>query len=365
MVSHHHWSKYDTDGTFQPFSGALVEFFNKKKSIIYCDFGRGLIVFFTAVLYMCGVIKPWNLLVLTFLNSTLEAVRLPNGPAILLDILQKENYKPAVAFNQGISRTAEVIGLGLAASIIGILDIGGAICLDAVTFILSGIMFTFIKTKETAKAKASFKITEYFQSMKDGGQYFFHNNISVMVCFVCIVLNITAIPVINLQIAFVSEYLKLGLLSVSMGSTFTTAGAILGSFLLPKITEKINETSILIWGGSAIGFIYFVFILIGTVPSYHGKFGFYLLTAFLFGVVNSLIGVAVQVIFISHIPKDFIGRVGGIFNSLACSSIPVGSFILAGIGTRLSIKEIYILTGSITILVFWRLGRMKAVKDLA
>lgn len=349
---------------FQPFGGALGEFLDKKKAVVLCDVGRGIIVFLTALLYICGILRPWNLLVFTFLNSTLEAVRLPSGTSILSRILSEKNYKTAIAFNQGASRMAELIGLGSAAAIISILGVGGAICLDAVSFVFSGMMYLFIKVEKKDIEGKSFSIGEYIQSFKMGYKYFLSNNIAIMVCLVCIVLNITAIPVMNLQIAYISEYLKLGLIAVSFGSTITTIGSIVGSLLLPQLTKKTDETSILIGGGIAIGFIYFLFIMVGGVSTYNAKFILYLFVALIFGIVNALIDVAVQVIFISRISKEFIGRIGGIFNSLACSSIPIGSFIIAGIGSKLSIKAIYILTGLVTIPVFFIISRMKAVKEL-
>lgn len=94
---------------------------------------------------LLGVLRPWHLIVLTFINSTIEALRIPNGMALLPLILSKDNYKAAMSLNQGASRTAELVGMGCAGLIIGSLGIGGALFIDAVTFILSGIFFLFIK----------------------------------------------------------------------------------------------------------------------------------------------------------------------------------------------------------------------------
>lgn len=117
-------------------------------------------------------------------------------------------------------------------------------------------------------------------------------------------------------------------------------------------------------GGITIGLLYFLFVIVGGIPAYYLKYGSYLLAALAFGVVDSLINVAVQVVFVTRIPKEFLGRIGGIFNLLACSSIPVGSFVIAGIGSKLSMKELYILTGIITMIAFLLIGRLKAVKEI-
>ncbi len=88
------------------------------------------------------------------------------------------------------------------------------------------------------------------------------------------------------------------------------------------------------------------------------------LAAFAFGVVNSVIGVMVQVIFVSRIPADFVGRISGIFNALACASLPVGSFLLAGLSAVFAIRELYLLTGILSIAAFILIGRSKGVRKI-
>lgn len=58
------------------------------------------------------------------------------------------------------------------------------------------------------------------------------------------------------------------------------------------------------------------------------------------------------------------GRIGGIFNALACSSVPMGSFALAGLSMALSVKEMYMLMGVLSIMIFLLLGQWKGVAEL-
>lgn len=111
---------------------------------------------------------------------------------------------------------------------------GGALALIGVYFLklhLGGSQSS--KRRGDAARKIPFKIPKYIQSMKEGSKFFFKKDIAVMVCLVCIVLNIIGIPVINMQIAYVSEYLKLGLTAVSLGSVVKTLGAVIGALSLP------------------------------------------------------------------------------------------------------------------------------------
>lgn len=104
---------------FQPLGGGLTEYFRKKRVIVICDVARGAVVFLTGVCMLTGVLRPWHLLIFTFVNSSIEALRIPNGLAILPQILKKENYKAANSMDQGVRRTSELIGMGCAGIIIG------------------------------------------------------------------------------------------------------------------------------------------------------------------------------------------------------------------------------------------------------
>ena len=77
-----------------------------------------------------------------------------------------------------------------------------------------------------------------------------------------------------------------------------------------------------------------------------------------------MIGVTVQVIFVSRVPEEFVGRTSGIFNALACSSLPVGSFLLAGLSAAFPIAELYLLTGILSIAAFILIGRSKGVRKI-
>lgn len=344
---------------FQPLGGALTEYFNKKRVIVLCDLARGAVVFFTGVCMLLGVLKPWHLLVLTFLNSSVEALRIPNGLAILPRILKKENYKTAISMDQGVRRTSELIGTGCAGIIIGGIGIGGALFVDAVTFLISGLLLSFLKVNEEGGEVHRFQMKGYISSLKEGFIYFKTSQLAVMVCVVCVAQNLCTIPIENLQAAYISEYLRLDVFAMSVGGTAITVGMISGSLLLPVISQRISERQILIWGGVLIGLLYFAYLLIGGIPSHEGKYFGYFIAAFAFGVVNSVIGVTVQVIFVSRVPEDFVGRISGIFNALACASLPVGSFLLAGLSAVFAIRELYLLTGILSIALFLLMNRSK------
>lgn len=344
---------------FQPLGGGLTEYFRKKRVIVICDIARGAVVFLTGVCMLTGVLRPWHLLIFTFVNSSIEALRIPNGLAILPQILKKENYKAAISMDQGVRRTSELIGMGCAGIIIGWLGIVGALFVDAVTFLASGLLLSFLQVNEEKRKNVRFQIQGYAGTLKEGVVYFKKSDLAVMVCVICVVQNLCTLPIENLQAAYISEYLRLDVFAMSVGGTAITIGMILGALCLPAVSQRISEKRLLIQGGILIGILYFFYIMIGMIPVDAGKYICYFATAFVFGVLNSMIGVTVQVIFVSRIPEEFVGRISGIFNALACSSLPMGSFLLAGLSAFFTIAELYLLTGTLSIAAFIFIGRSK------
>lgn len=153
---------------FQPLGGGLTEYFRKKRVIVICDIARGAVVFLTGVCMLTGALRPWHLLIFTFVNSSIEALRIPNGLAILPQILNKENYKAAISMDQGVRRTSELIGMGCAGIIIGWLGIGGALFVDAVTFLASGLLLSFLQVNEEKRKNVRFQIQGYAGTLKEG-----------------------------------------------------------------------------------------------------------------------------------------------------------------------------------------------------
>lgn len=350
----------------QPFAGALVEFFNKKAMVILCDLGRGLVVFLTGMLLLLGVLKPWHLLILTFINSCFEAARIPSSLAIIPLVLKKKDYSLGLSLNQSACRISELIGLGCAGAVIGLFGTGGAILLDAITFFLSAFLFLFLKVPKRIEgvAEKSFSAKNYIHDLTAGIAYFKENHIIFIICLIGFFLNMTAVPLEKLQAAYVKDCLNLGVNAMSIGSIFMTLGLILGTMLFVYTGKIISNKNILIYGGGLIGFLYFGFMFVGYIEWELVRYMVYAVLLCVFGFINSLIGMSVQITFMSMTPDEYIGRAGSIFQAMACSSIPAGSFLLAVVLPFLTIPQTYLMVGIFTIILFMVLGRLRAVKEL-
>lgn len=331
---------------FQPFTGALVERINQKRLIVLTDFGRGLIVFITALLLMSNHLTAWLLLVFTFINSTLEAFRLPAGTAVYPKIISKEKYTLATSLNQSVSQIAQILGLALAGLLIGLIGTGGAIIIDAVTFILSGIILSFLnlKSKEITD-KIPLNIKNYITDLKDGLYYLKDHSLILIICMLGSLMNVAIFPINSFQVAYINESLELNASGLSIASISLSIGMSIVSYFYPKISKKIPRYKLFLTSWALLMVLFIVLALNGPHFSPIVIWSILSLTFFLFGGFIALINISVNVAFMEHVEEDYLARVGGLLNSMVMLATPFGSFVFAILAGFLNVNQIFILTG--------------------
>lgn len=336
---------------FQPIAGVFVDYFKKKRIVALCDLGRGLLVLLTAFLFLIGLLRPWHLIVITFCNSTFESFRGPASMSMFPFILCKEKYSLGTAFTQSSSRFVEIIGYAAAGIIIATLGISGAIIIDGVTFLICAFIIIFIKYNGEVIKKKAVDYKVYFNDLKDGFKYFKNNKLIANVCILGSLFGALMVPFNALQAAYVSEGLKQGPEIISFISIALTIGLILGSLAYPKIANKIKGIYLLAASGAFFGTVYVIFALLPLL-SKNLLIPIATITCLLGGVVASLFMMVIQVSFMSNVEQEYLGRVGGLFNSMAMCSAPIASMIVAAIAPFISILYLYAGCGMLVILLF-------------
>lgn len=139
----------------QPIAGAIVEQQPKKRVMVLCDLGRGVLTGLIILLYINQLLYPWILLVITFMNNTLESFRNPAETGFIPRILPKEDYDFGLSLNQSSARIFELIGTGIAGVILSVGGIAGAVAIDMLTFFISAFLIATIPLQEEKAEKKS------------------------------------------------------------------------------------------------------------------------------------------------------------------------------------------------------------------
>ncbi|MGZ9583521.1 MFS transporter [Paenibacillus marinisediminis] len=350
---------------FQPFAGAIVEGLNKKYTMVICDIGRGVVVGLTALLLLAGILSPWILLLLTFINSTLESFRIPAGLAVVPKILDKEYYTHGLSLNSTLSKTIEIVGLAAAGAIIGLFGIGTAILIDAITFFTSAIIILFIRTPAEERKSISIDMKSYINTLADGFAYLKQARVVFAICLLGGLINLALIPISSMSAPYTTGVLGLSSIGMSVGGIGTTAGFGIGAFLYPFLKKHYTGRTLFIFGGAMVGLCYLLWVVIPYINQ--NEMLTYVLLAlsmFLFGLFASFILSVIQVSFMQHIEEAYISRVGAIFNAIANSTAPLGSLLVAGSMIFMSLPQLFAVVGIFTIALFIGMLSIKVLKQL-
>lgn len=343
----------------QPFTGAWVNYLDKKWVMVLCDLGRGLLVLLIALGYLGGWLMPWMLLVITLLNSSLEALRQPCGLSVLPGVLRPEHLESAMAFNQSACRACELVGMGLSGVIVAVLGVGGAVLVDAATFLLSGAILTALRLPAEQEQPDG----GYFGQLRSGLGYYRGNRVLVLVTCFCCLLNLVSVPLESLRAAFIAEGLRLAEDALTAGSVGLSVGLFLGAAGY-GVLSRIPKRRLLSACGLGVGLIYLSLWAVTGLPQPWLRSGLYAVLCLLYGAATSAVGVALNVVMMRNVDRAFLGRVGGVFNALVCASMPAAALFFAALQRVLPISGVYLFTAAVAAAGFLLLAARREMAAL-
>lgn len=349
---------------FQPFAGVLVDNFDKKRLMVLTDLGRAITVLFIALLSLLGLLNPWILMACTFINSTLEAFRIPTGIAVYPKLLPKEKYSFGMALSSSASRISEIVGLASAGIIVGLIGTGGALIIDAVTFLASAIILSFLKLPKDINEKVKFSFNIYKIKTKEGFKYFYNQKIIFAICIIGNFLGVLLIPFNTMQAAYINESLKLQAIALSASSVSLALGLSFGSYICPLINKKTSNNKVFIIGGFLFSIPYILFAGISFVNNTILVWLFLVSVSFIAGIGAAFTSLIINIAFMNHVEEAYLARVGGLFNSMASAATPLASFIIAAIAKFLSVVQLFLICGILCLIFFTLINFNKYVKQL-
>ncbi len=346
----------------QPFAGVLVDRTSKKRVMVLCDIGRGTIVAGVAIALSFGYARAWVLLLMTALNSTLEAFRVPAGMAIVPELLAKEKMTLGNSLNSTLSRVFEIAGMALAGIFLAVVGAAGALYIDAATFFLSSILITWIRVSEQKKEeKASFVVLK--QSFFEGFKYLRESRLLKAILLLGMLINAVSLPAMAFITVYVSDILKSGPEMLSAVQIAMTAGIAFGAFLTPK-AERFERRQLLVFSGLLVGVGLMVTAATPLMASLLARRIIMLICYAFAGIGIGVVNVVFSVALMQHVDQGFLGRVGGFTNSVLCLMIPVLSFICSGLALLIEIPILVLISGALTVLLFLAISRVQVYREL-
>lgn len=346
----------------QPIAGVLADRMKKKRIMVLTDVGRGLVVIACVALYALGALTPVLLAVMTMLNSVLESLRMPAGIAVTPYILEKDLYTVGEAANATASRVSEIVGLAAAGAVVALIGVSGALLIDAVTFFLSALLIGWMRFSEQA-SREKIDFSGIRRDFSEGFSYLRRERLLKALLLIGMLINFCMIPLNSFGTPYVVDVLHRGAEMLSAMQLTLVVGMGLGSFVMPKL-HRLKNRFLLIGSGILTGISVGGLWAVPAMGNGAVQTAALLLLLFLLGFACGIINVIFGAAFIRFVPQEMLGRMGGITNAVLCASMPVGAFLFSGIAALLSVPQVMLLAGILTIVLYCILIGIKELKQL-
>ncbi len=300
------------------FAGAISDKWNKKAVMLVCDSFAALTTVCVLILFKTGLLEVLHLYILNALNGLMNSVQSPASDVAMTLLTPEKHYQKTSAMRYFSNSLVSILTPVLAAAIVSFAGLDAVIAFDLATFAVAfTVLLFFIKIPEVPQNESSKETL--LQSAKGGISYLGRNKgILCMILFLSAINFIASIYNAALPALILSKSNEAALGAVSSSAGIATLiGSVIATFVpKPKSRSKTicaclivsmsTENFLLAFGNNTIAWC------IGAVLGW---------------LFIPLMSANYDVIFRSTVPKEMLGRVYSVRNTLQFFSIPVGYFL--------------------------------------
>jgi DHA3 family macrolide efflux protein-like MFS transporter len=129
-----------------PIAGVFTDRWNRRTGMIVSDFGAGLAVLATAILYLTHALKPWMVIPVVLWMSTFHTLMWPSFTAAITLLVPKQHYGRANGFVQLGEALPQIAGPALAGALYVAIHLGNMALIDFASYAFSVLlMLLFVR----------------------------------------------------------------------------------------------------------------------------------------------------------------------------------------------------------------------------
>ncbi len=352
----------------QPFAGPIIEKLDKKKVIVATHILRGIVISAFVGMYLAGIVNPFIMAAFTLIITSIESFNMPASTAFIPSIIKKEHLTHAMSLNSTLSSAMALVGTGLAGIIIAKFGVYTAMLIDAATFFIAAFGTSTIRRLNEIESSEDHSVAKeasseqaadesYIALLKAGAKYITKNRVILNYCFIAVILNFLLVPINSLLAPLADDVYKLGSEMLSVVGIAFSIGAIIGSAIVPMISEKFSAKNILVICGLVLGGGMYALSLgryLGgaVIPGYLLVSTCYIVIS----IATSVLSGVLSVMFVKVVDQSYLARAGAIFNASATAATPVGSVLVSVMALKLNPALLIAVSAVLAIVLFVLVG---------
>lgn len=320
-------------------SGVICQYISEKKMMFLCDIARAICVSVIAFLYFINHLQAWHLFVITFLNSSFEAMRNPCEGSLFPKILKKEHFELGMALKQTLVSASNFLGIMIAPVCISLLGLQGALFIDALSFALCGCIVLLMRDIHVT-TESPITIHQCLQDLSDGFQYVKNDRFLLQTLSIFCLVNALFTPINSFEAAFMKDTLKVGSFGISLFSIGILLGQIFFTPFLPRLKERFQSRPMIVYGTFLFSFFFIAYAFLPYIP--HNLIYISItIIAIMMGICLCTLNFPINIALYKRVDETYISRVQSICGTISMGTIPLAAFLAGAISHYVSIQVIY------------------------
>jgi DHA3 family macrolide efflux protein-like MFS transporter len=318
-----------------PFTGVLVDRWNRKFVMILADAGIALATMALAGIFFFGRIQVWHIYVIMFIRSLGSGFHWPALQASISLLVPKDQLSRISGLNQTLRGTLGILAPVFAALLLDYLPMFGILSIDVLTAILaiSPLLFVVIPQPAKTMPDETGQPVRIWEDVKFGFRYLYHWKGMFYLALAATLLNFLLNPGFTFTPLLVTGYFEKGAIELSAIESAFSAGMILGGMILSAwggFKKNIITTLLGILGLS------FGTALIALTPS--NMFFLAVVGMAVTGFMQPMANGPLFAIMQAHVDPQIQGRVFSMLESMVSAMMPVSMLIAAPVAEWIGIR---------------------------
>jgi MFS family permease len=330
---------------FLLFGGVLADRLPKHLLMVGASMAAFVTQALVAVLVLTGTATIPALIVISAINGMVGALSLPATSSILPQLVPAEIRQQANALNRLALNTASVLGAPLAGVVVAATNPGWGIAIDSATFLVSGLLFAFLRVPPRPAATTAPGVIgdeqtpgaaavepsrpNVFADLRTGWSEFRSRTwLWVVVAGFCVINASWSGSLFVLGPVVADE--TIGRQSWGVVLAAETLGMIVGAL----IAMRLRMRRMLFFGTFSTFFMVLPVLVLGT----HPHLWLLIVAALIAGLMVEQFGIAWETTMQEHIPADKLARVYSYDMVGSFLAIPVGQVVVGPISHAVGVE---------------------------
>jgi MFS family permease len=286
-----------------PFAGAIVDRVNRVHLLYFTQSMQLVAAMVLAILTWGGVIRPWHILLGSFVEAALLAFDNPARQALIPDLVQPRDLLNALSLNSATYTGAALVGPALAGILLGPVGAGTLFFINGISFL--AVLFALAAMRDV-RTHSGLRAGSLRSSFWSGLSYAWNNKIIVALLALSALSGVFGRSYQNLLPIFGRDIWQAGAEGYGLLLSAAGGGAVIGAFGLASLHHWRHHGAVMLISG-------FLFSLSLVAFSLSPSIWIGLILLFVAGVASTVFSTIISTFIQLQAPNELRGRVMSLY----------------------------------------------------